>query len=93
MKLTPLKRLHKNDSRMASPSVQSPGGPYAVRTSNFQLVGFTHLNISTFTRNAWTLEKVGAMHLFCSACSVCFSFSVQYFKEWEFDVSRSCFWF
>ncbi|KAK4309982.1 hypothetical protein Pmani_018448 [Petrolisthes manimaculis] len=58
MKLTPLKRLHKNDSRMASPSVQSPGGPYAVRTSNFQLVGFTHLNISTFTRNAWTLEKV-----------------------------------
>ncbi|XP_042228386.1 anillin-like isoform X4 [Homarus americanus] len=58
MKLTPLKRLQKHDSRVASPSVQSPGGPYAVRTSAFQLVGFTHLNIATLTRNAWTLEKV-----------------------------------
>ncbi|XP_063587619.1 anillin-like isoform X5 [Penaeus indicus] len=58
MKLTPLKRLQKNDSRLASPSVQSPGGPFAVRSSSFQLVGFTHLNISTLTRNAWTLEKV-----------------------------------
>lgn len=58
MKLTPLKRLQKNDSRVASPSVQSPGGPFAVRSSSFQLVGFTHLNISTLTRNAWTLEKV-----------------------------------
>ncbi|XP_050688938.1 anillin-like isoform X3 [Eriocheir sinensis] len=58
MKLTPLKRLHKHDSRTASPSVQSPGGPFAVRSSAFQLVGFTHLNISTLTKNAWTLEKV-----------------------------------
>nr|XP_045607574.1 anillin-like isoform X2 [Procambarus clarkii] len=58
MKLTPLKRLQKHDSRVSSPSVQSPGGPFAVRTSAFQLVGFTHLNISTLTRNAWTLEKV-----------------------------------
>nr|XP_053651205.1 anillin-like isoform X3 [Cherax quadricarinatus] len=58
MKLTPLKRMQKHDSRVCSPSVQSPGGPYAVRTSAFQLVGFTHLNISTLTRNAWTLEKV-----------------------------------
>lgn len=83
MKLTPLKRLHKNDSRVASPSVQSPGGPYAVRTSNFQLVGFTHLNISTFTRNAWTLEKVGAMHLcfLVHAMYVLSSHTVQYFKE------------
>lgn len=83
MKLTPLKRLHKNDSRLASPSVQSPGGPYAVRTSNFQLVGFTHLNISTFTRNAWTLEKVSAMHLcfVVHAVYVLTSNTVQYFKE------------
>ncbi|XP_066988802.1 anillin-like [Macrobrachium rosenbergii] len=58
MKLTPLKRLQKSESRMASPSIQSPGGPYAVRSSSFQLVGFTHLNIATLTRNAWTLEKV-----------------------------------
>ncbi|KAG0725453.1 Anillin [Chionoecetes opilio] len=58
MKLTPLKKLHRNDGRTASPSIQSPGGPFAVRTSAFQLVGFTHLNISTLTRNAWTLEKV-----------------------------------
>lgn len=61
MKLTPLKRLQKNDSRVASPSVQSPGGPFAVRSSSFQLVGFTHLNISTLTRNAWTLEKVDGL--------------------------------
>ncbi|KAK8401676.1 hypothetical protein O3P69_001061 [Scylla paramamosain] len=58
MKLTPLKKLHKHESRTASPSVQSPGGPFAVRMSSFQLVGFTHLNICTLTRNAWTLEKV-----------------------------------
>ncbi|XP_068229036.1 anillin-like isoform X3 [Palaemon carinicauda] len=58
MKLTPLKRLQKSESRMASPSIQSPGGPYAVRSSSFQLVGFTHLNIATLTRNAWTLERV-----------------------------------
>ncbi|XP_045117438.1 anillin-like isoform X3 [Portunus trituberculatus] len=58
MKLTPLKKLHKHESRTASPSIQSPGGPFAVRTSSFQLVGFTHLNMSTLTRNAWTLEMV-----------------------------------
>ena len=56
MKLTPLKRLHRQDTR--SPAVQSPGGPYAVRSSSFEMVGFTHLNISTLTRNAWALEKV-----------------------------------
>ncbi|XP_071548148.1 uncharacterized protein [Panulirus ornatus] len=75
MKLTPLKRLQKHDSRVGSPSVQSPGGPFAVRTSAFQLVGFTHLSISTLTRNAWTLEKVPfsspldghlLMHVSCS---------------------------
>ncbi|CAL4065742.1 unnamed protein product, partial [Meganyctiphanes norvegica] len=58
MKLTPLKRLSKQDSRCYSPAVQSPGGPYAVRSSAFTLMGFTNLNIATVTRNAWTLEKV-----------------------------------
>lgn len=56
MKLTPLKRLQKECK--SSPAVSSPGGPFSVRTSSFQLIGFAHLNINTLTRNAWTLEKV-----------------------------------
>ncbi|XP_076045559.1 uncharacterized protein LOC143027828 isoform X3 [Oratosquilla oratoria] len=59
LKLTPLKRLHKSESRTpSSPMLASPGGPHAVRTPAFQMVGFTHLNILTLTRNAWTLEQV-----------------------------------
>jgi len=58
MKLTPLKRLSKQNSSSSSPAVLSPGGPHAVRSSAFTLMGFTNLNIATVTRNAWTLEKV-----------------------------------
>ncbi|MCL4126176.1 UNVERIFIED_CONTAM: hypothetical protein GTU68_024644 [Idotea baltica] len=57
MKLTPLKRLHK-ESKVFSPAVSSPGGPYSIRSSSFTLIGFANLNINTLTRNAWTLEKV-----------------------------------
>lgn len=58
LNLTPKKLLHKQDSKMTSIPVQSPGGPSAVRTSSFQLIGYTHINIQTLSRKTWVLEKV-----------------------------------
>lgn len=55
--LTPKKRQSKRDLRTASPAVQSPGGPSAVCTSSFAVIGFATVNIKSLKRKNWVLEK------------------------------------
>ncbi|XP_019712848.1 anillin isoform X1 [Hippocampus comes] len=44
-----------------TPVLASPGGPNAVRTSNFVLLGYHHLTLSSIGENKFPLEKVPFM--------------------------------
>ena len=47
------------ESRLLStPSISSPAGPNAIRSSSFGLVGVTNICPSTLHRKQWALEKV-----------------------------------
>uniref|UniRef100_T1IYG8 PH domain-containing protein n=1 Tax=Strigamia maritima TaxID=126957 RepID=T1IYG8_STRMM len=50
------KKQSKSDSKAIH--IQSPGGPAAVRTSSFALIGFVNINLKSLSRKTWTLEKV-----------------------------------
>jgi len=56
--LTPKLKMSKQESRLTRPSVSSPGGPQAVRTSSFAMVGNAIITIDSLHRKEWTLEKV-----------------------------------
>lgn len=45
--------------------VASPGGPNAVRSSNFALVGSHKLTLAAIGKNKFPLEKVHFMECFC----------------------------
>uniref|UniRef100_UPI0037E72A9C anillin n=1 Tax=Semicossyphus pulcher TaxID=241346 RepID=UPI0037E72A9C len=55
--ITP-KRFLAITKSVQTPVVASPGGPNAVRTSNFVLVGSHKLNLSSIGKSKFTLEKV-----------------------------------
>ncbi|XP_063217461.1 anillin-like isoform X2 [Bacillus rossius redtenbacheri] len=57
LRLTP-KKLMKQDSKLFMPVVQSPAGPSAVRTSNFQMTGFVVFSLREIKRTHFTLNKV-----------------------------------
>uniref|UniRef100_A0A1B6IE89 PH domain-containing protein n=1 Tax=Homalodisca liturata TaxID=320908 RepID=A0A1B6IE89_9HEMI len=68
LKLTP--RKGKGDSRLMMPSVQSPGGPSAVRTSAFTMAGYVIFSLREIHRTQFALNKnvytsvlEGSMHL------------------------------
>lgn len=48
----------------------SPGGPNAVRSSNFALVGSHKLTLASIGKNKFPLEKVNFMVCFCMVCAV-----------------------
>ncbi|XP_044739105.1 anillin-like isoform X2 [Chrysoperla carnea] len=57
--LTPKKTKHSSqDSKLVKPSIQSPAGPNAVRTSSFQLMGYIIFSIKEVNRTQWSLNKV-----------------------------------
>ncbi|XP_076339694.1 uncharacterized protein LOC143240700 isoform X3 [Tachypleus tridentatus] len=57
IRLTP--KGKKSEAKLlTSPAISSPGGPNAVRTSSFGLVGFLKLKLNTCNRKAYSLEKV-----------------------------------
>lgn len=55
LRITPKTR---KDSKLTSPAITSPGGPNAVRTSSFALIGFTRLCLKNCNKNSYVLEKV-----------------------------------
>ncbi|XP_049834654.1 anillin-like isoform X5 [Schistocerca gregaria] len=57
LRLTPKKV--KQESRLIMPTVQSPAGPSAVRTSSFQLAGYVVFSLKEVHRTQFTLNKVG----------------------------------
>lgn len=56
LRLTP--KGKKGDSKLLTPSVSSPGGPLAVRTPSFGMVGYTRFTLNNCDRKSCTLEKV-----------------------------------
>ncbi|XP_022252729.1 anillin-like [Limulus polyphemus] len=57
IRLTP--KGKKSEAKLlTSPAISSPGGPNAVRTSSFGLVGFLKLKLNTCNRKAYSLDKV-----------------------------------
>lgn len=56
LRLTPKKV--KQESRLIMPTVQSPAGPSAVRTSSFQLAGYVVFSLKEVHRTQFTLNKV-----------------------------------
>uniref|UniRef100_A0A1B6D2J0 PH domain-containing protein n=1 Tax=Clastoptera arizonana TaxID=38151 RepID=A0A1B6D2J0_9HEMI len=56
MRLTPKK--NKAESRLIMPVVQSPGGPNAVRTSAFNMIGYVIFSLREIQRTQFTLNKV-----------------------------------
>ncbi|XP_067135698.1 anillin-like [Centruroides vittatus] len=48
----------KKDSKLMSPAITSPGGPNAVRTPSFALIGFTRLCLTNCNKSSYVLEKV-----------------------------------
>uniref|UniRef100_A0A673K0E7 Anillin n=1 Tax=Sinocyclocheilus rhinocerous TaxID=307959 RepID=A0A673K0E7_9TELE len=53
-----LKKLKSKKSNLQTPVVASPGGPNAVRTSSFVLVGSHKLTLASIGKNKFPLEKV-----------------------------------
>lgn len=56
--ITPKRFLAITKSNLQTPAAASPGGPNAVRTSNFLLVGSHKLTLASIGRNKFPLEKV-----------------------------------
>ncbi|RXN05396.1 actin-binding anillin isoform X2 [Labeo rohita] len=56
--ITPKRFLAISKSQLQTPVVASPGGPNAVRTSNFVLVGSHKLTLASIGKNKFPLEKV-----------------------------------
>ncbi|KAL2079865.1 hypothetical protein ACEWY4_023658 [Coilia grayii] len=56
--ITPKRFLALSKSNLQTPAVASPGGPNAVRTSNFVLVGSHKLTLASIGKNKFPLEKV-----------------------------------
>ncbi|XP_010871783.3 anillin isoform X2 [Esox lucius] len=52
------KQLSKSKKSSQTPVVASPGGPNAVRTSNFVLVGSHKLTLASIGKNKFPLEKI-----------------------------------
>lgn len=55
--LTPIKNK-RTESKLIMPCIQSPAGPNAVRTSNFQMCGYFVFSLREISRQQWTLNKV-----------------------------------
>ena len=47
----------KNKSTMKSPTVRSPGGPNAVMSTSFRLVGAVNINLKNYDKNCFRLEN------------------------------------
>ncbi|XP_028819734.1 anillin isoform X2 [Denticeps clupeoides] len=56
--ITPKRFLAITKSNLQTPVMASPGGPNAVRTSNFVLVGSHRLTLASIGKNKFPLEKV-----------------------------------
>ncbi|XP_050993126.1 anillin isoform X3 [Labeo rohita] len=56
--ITPKRFLAISKSQLQTPVVASPGGPNAVRTSNFVLVGSHKLTLASIGKNKFPLEKI-----------------------------------
>ncbi|XP_026785707.3 anillin isoform X2 [Pangasianodon hypophthalmus] len=56
--ITPKRFLAITKSNLQTPVVASPGGPNAVRTSNFALVGSHKLTLAAIGKNKFPLEKI-----------------------------------
>ncbi|ENN80649.1 hypothetical protein YQE_02936, partial [Dendroctonus ponderosae] len=57
--VTPKKGKH--DSRLLMPPKESPGGPQAVRTSSFALMGYVIFSIQAVSKRVWSLNNTPAM--------------------------------
>jgi actin-binding protein anillin len=47
----------KNRNTMKSPTVRSPGGPNAVLSTSFQLIGVLNINLNNYFKNCYKLEN------------------------------------
>ncbi|XP_047006431.1 anillin isoform X7 [Ictalurus punctatus] len=56
--ITPKRFLAISKSNLQTPVVASPGGPNAVRSSNFALVGSHKLTLASIGKNKFPLEKI-----------------------------------
>jgi len=56
LRLTPRKKSSRTDMRMVA--TQSPGGPNAVLTSSFGLIGYQQITNRNTAKKAWQLDKV-----------------------------------
>ncbi|GBN72820.1 Anillin, partial [Araneus ventricosus] len=54
IKLTP--KGKKGDGKL--PAVSSPGGPHAVRSPSFRVVGYTRFTLQNCTKKCFTLDKI-----------------------------------
>ena len=52
-----LKRIPKKNKSMKSPTVRSPGGPNAVMSTSFRLIGVVNINLKNYSRNSFSLEN------------------------------------
>ncbi|XP_042896597.1 anillin isoform X2 [Parasteatoda tepidariorum] len=48
----------KSDGKLLLPAISSPGGPNAVRSSSFGVIGFTRFSIQNCNKKCFTLDKV-----------------------------------
>lgn len=51
----------KQDSRLILPPKESPGGPSAVKSTTFALMGYIVFSMQGINRSQWTLNKVPSM--------------------------------
>ena len=56
--LTPKMKFSKTESKLARPAVSSPGGPQAVRTSSFAMVGQAVITLGSLAETSWRLASV-----------------------------------
>ncbi|KAG8201252.1 hypothetical protein JTE90_019890 [Oedothorax gibbosus] len=54
--LTPKKK--KGDAKLLFPGISSPGGPHAVRSPSFSVIGYTRFTIQNHNKKIFTLDKV-----------------------------------
>lgn len=54
----------KTESRLVRPPRESPGGPQAVRSPTFALMGYVVFSIQAINRKNWTLNNVRYLHFY-----------------------------
>ncbi|XP_054165445.1 anillin-like isoform X2 [Oppia nitens] len=85
----------KNKGSMKSPTVRSPGGPNAVLSTSFQLIGVLNINLFNYHKNSYKLENFNFNSPLEGTIQVRAELTIKhnYYREGFFDVrDTSGFW-